>query len=253
MPFIEPPDGSTEDEIKQSSSHGVASSVDCIQFAVRLGATQQSGAMGMALNQPLLAVWSETGLVTIQKRIKLLTFSAAVPSVSPTIFTARLAQLIPTSKLLGCLLAGALLSLSVSHAQAAPSTDRATVLEKGFASYYSRFYQGRRTSSGTRYDPKKLTAAHPWLPLGTTPEGDGKQRPFRGGGGDRPHVSRPPDHRSLAPGGTETRDSPPRHRPSLAQPPLSGPRTAGKPPSTPPQNRSTDGPALPTSTAQTRR
>ena len=121
----------------------------------------------MALNQPLLAVWSETRLVTIQKRIKLLTFPASIPTVSPSIFTTRLAQLIPTPKLLGCLLAGALLSLSVSHAQTAPSTDRSTVLEKGFASYYSRFYQGRRTSSGTRYDPKKLTAAHPWLPLGT--------------------------------------------------------------------------------------
>lgn len=120
----------------------------------------------MALNQPLLAVWSETGLVTIQKRIKLLTFRPAIPTVSPAIFTTRLAQLIPTSKLLGCLLAGAMLSLSVSHTQAAPSTDR-SVVEKGFASYYSRFYQGRRTSSGTRYDPKKLTAAHPWLPLGT--------------------------------------------------------------------------------------
>ena len=121
----------------------------------------------MALNQPLLAVWSETGLVTIQKRIKLLTFLPSVPSVSPNIFTSRLVQLIPSSKLLGCLLAGTLLSLSFSPARAAPSTDRSTVVEKGFASYYSRFYQGRRTSSGSRYDPKKLTAAHPWLPLGT--------------------------------------------------------------------------------------
>ena len=38
---------------------------------------------------------------------------------------------------------------------------------KGRRLVYSRFYQGRRTSSGTRYDPKKFTAAHPWLPLGT--------------------------------------------------------------------------------------
>jgi rare lipoprotein A len=38
---------------------------------------------------------------------------------------------------------------------------------EGIASYYARRYQGRRTNSGTRYDPKKLTAAHPSLPHGT--------------------------------------------------------------------------------------
>ena len=37
----------------------------------------------------------------------------------------------------------------------------------GEASFYSSHYDGRRTSSGTRYDPDKLTAAHPDLPLGT--------------------------------------------------------------------------------------
>lgn len=38
---------------------------------------------------------------------------------------------------------------------------------EGLASYYARRYKGRRTHSGVRYDPKKLTAAHPTLPLGT--------------------------------------------------------------------------------------
>lgn len=38
---------------------------------------------------------------------------------------------------------------------------------KGFASYYARRFEGRRTSSGQRYNPEKLTAAHQSLPLGT--------------------------------------------------------------------------------------
>jgi rare lipoprotein A len=37
----------------------------------------------------------------------------------------------------------------------------------GIARYYAKRYNGRRTSSGTLYDPQKLTAAHPTLPLGT--------------------------------------------------------------------------------------
>lgn len=38
---------------------------------------------------------------------------------------------------------------------------------EGIASYYAKRYNGRRTTSGTRYNPEKLTAAHPRLPLGT--------------------------------------------------------------------------------------
>jgi len=37
----------------------------------------------------------------------------------------------------------------------------------GFASYYARRFDGRRTTSGLRYNPDKLTAAHHSLPLGT--------------------------------------------------------------------------------------
>jgi len=37
----------------------------------------------------------------------------------------------------------------------------------GIASYYAKRYNGRRTNSGARYDPQKLTAAHSDLPLGT--------------------------------------------------------------------------------------
>ena len=38
---------------------------------------------------------------------------------------------------------------------------------EGFASYYARRFIGRRTTSGHRYNPEKLTAAHESLPLGT--------------------------------------------------------------------------------------
>lgn len=37
----------------------------------------------------------------------------------------------------------------------------------GIARYYAKRYNGRKTSSGAIYDPQKLTAAHPTLPLGT--------------------------------------------------------------------------------------
>jgi peptidoglycan lytic transglycosylase len=38
---------------------------------------------------------------------------------------------------------------------------------EGIASYYANRYNNRRTNSGQRYDPAKLTAAHPTLPHGT--------------------------------------------------------------------------------------
>jgi rare lipoprotein A len=37
----------------------------------------------------------------------------------------------------------------------------------GFASYYARRFEGRKTTSGHRYRPEKLTGAHYSLPLGT--------------------------------------------------------------------------------------
>jgi hypothetical protein len=39
--------------------------------------------------------------------------------------------------------------------------------ESGYASYYGRAHQGRRTAFGARFDQGKLTAAHPWLPFGS--------------------------------------------------------------------------------------
>ena len=38
---------------------------------------------------------------------------------------------------------------------------------EGIASYYAGKFEGRRTTSGHRYNPDKLTAAHQSLPLGT--------------------------------------------------------------------------------------
>ena len=39
--------------------------------------------------------------------------------------------------------------------------------ETGTASYYAAPFQGRKTSSGARFDQAALTAAHSWLPFGT--------------------------------------------------------------------------------------
>ena len=47
-------------------------------------------------------------------------------------------------------------------AQSAPSAPH-----EGFASYYASRFVGRRTTSGIRYNPDKMTAAHYSLPLGT--------------------------------------------------------------------------------------
>jgi rare lipoprotein A len=46
-------------------------------------------------------------------------------------------------------------------------TDRILESVAGFASYYARKFEGRRTTSGQRYNPEKMTAAHQSLPLGT--------------------------------------------------------------------------------------
>jgi rare lipoprotein A len=39
--------------------------------------------------------------------------------------------------------------------------------KEGFATYYAKRFEGRRTTSGHRYHPDKMTAAHRDLPLGT--------------------------------------------------------------------------------------
>ena len=53
-----------------------------------------------------------------------------------------------------------------SNESAAPHVSKRHGTE-GLASYYANRYNGRKTRSGARYNPKKLTAAHPTLPFGT--------------------------------------------------------------------------------------
>ncbi|MFX1735650.1 septal ring lytic transglycosylase RlpA family protein [Paraburkholderia sp. A1RI_3L] len=57
-----------------------------------------------------------------------------------------------------------------SLADAEPLTDGPNVSnfrQTGRASWYGRFFHGRRTASGERYDMHALTAAHRTLPLGS--------------------------------------------------------------------------------------
>ncbi|WP_163558003.1 septal ring lytic transglycosylase RlpA family protein [Halomonas sp. NO4] len=42
-----------------------------------------------------------------------------------------------------------------------------TDAQRGVASYYSDYFQGRTTASGEPFDQQALTAAHPSLPFGT--------------------------------------------------------------------------------------
>jgi rare lipoprotein A len=49
---------------------------------------------------------------------------------------------------------------------AAPG-DASTFTQTGYASWYGKAHQGKKTSSGEPYDMNQLTAAHPTLPMGT--------------------------------------------------------------------------------------
>ena len=63
--------------------------------------------------------------------------------------------------------AAAVLLSCASSSEARRPTARVGQIQKGSASYYGAKFNGRRTSSGERYDPRKMTAAHKSLPLGT--------------------------------------------------------------------------------------
>jgi rare lipoprotein A len=45
--------------------------------------------------------------------------------------------------------------------------EAAAEVKEGLATYYAKRYHGRRTHSGDRYHPDKLTAASPDLPMGS--------------------------------------------------------------------------------------
>jgi rare lipoprotein A len=56
---------------------------------------------------------------------------------------------------------------SSANEQSASIAEAPTDGAAGIASYYAKHYNGRRTTSGLRYNPQKLTAAHQSLPFGT--------------------------------------------------------------------------------------
>ena len=43
-------------------------------------------------------------------------------------------------------------------------------VQQGEASWYGEQFEGKKTASGEKFDPDKLTAAHPTLPLGSEAE-----------------------------------------------------------------------------------
>ena len=69
--------------------------------------------------------------------------------------------------LAGAVIAGAVLLGCATDAEARRPAHAAGAVETGHASYYGPKFDGRRTASGERYDPRKMTAAHKSLPLGT--------------------------------------------------------------------------------------
>jgi rare lipoprotein A len=63
---------------------------------------------------------------------------------------------------------------AASHAASLPAASPApapllntAVLDSGEATWYGPRHAGHRTYSGERFDPRKMTAAHPSLPIGT--------------------------------------------------------------------------------------
>jgi rare lipoprotein A len=62
-------------------------------------------------------------------------------------------------------------SASAKYSQQAASQQHRAKLSKpyqiGPASWYGKYFHGKKTASGEPYDMFQFTAAHPWLPLGT--------------------------------------------------------------------------------------
>ena len=61
----------------------------------------------------------------------------------------------------------AFLTVALMGGAAAGSAQASSVDQKGVASYYADFFQGRTTASGEVFNQAALTAAHRTLPFGT--------------------------------------------------------------------------------------
>jgi rare lipoprotein A len=73
----------------------------------------------------------------------------------PTSFLARLALV----------LTAVCLALTIDMGHGAAKTKKAHQI--GMASWYGQSFRGKRTASGEKFDERKLTAAHPSLPMNT--------------------------------------------------------------------------------------
>ncbi|HTR16832.1 MAG TPA: septal ring lytic transglycosylase RlpA family protein [Acetobacteraceae bacterium] len=73
----------------------------------------------------------------------------------------------PLRLLSGFITSSLLLAASVGVAQASETNSDDGWIESGVASWYGPRHAGHRTSSGQRFNPNALTAAHPSLPLGS--------------------------------------------------------------------------------------
>ena len=68
---------------------------------------------------------------------------------------------------LAALAAFAVTPACASEGEARRKSRPAAKVQEGLASYYGKGFAGKKTASGERFDPEKMTAAHPRLPLGT--------------------------------------------------------------------------------------
>jgi len=59
------------------------------------------------------------------------------------------------------------ISAGVDNTNETIKADTTVRTKTGYATYYARKFEGRRTTSGTRYRASKMTAAHLSLPFGT--------------------------------------------------------------------------------------
>jgi rare lipoprotein A len=59
---------------------------------------------------------------------------------------------------------------SVDHDKRDPASAKPSHREVGEASWYGPGFQGNETANGEIFDQKKMTAAHPTLPMGTNAE-----------------------------------------------------------------------------------